>query len=145
MLRCYYFVFSFPANLFENVVLDLVLPLYAHELVKGMPFVHPFTHPSVHPSSMHLLTCRRTYGYGLVNGNVQRLGNTTVEPPSLFRGRGVHPKMGTIKTRVPPEVCLLGCISCACYRSPGRDVWSDDPPDKVTHTPNNPIARFRTD
>lgn len=33
---------------------------------------------------------------------VAQVGNVTVEPPGLFRGRGVHPKMGVIKERVMP-------------------------------------------
>lgn len=31
-----------------------------------------------------------------------QVGNVTVEPPGLFRGRGVHPKMGVVKERVMP-------------------------------------------
>ena len=38
-------------------------------------------------------------GYLLIDGNLQKAGNYTVEPPSLFRGRGLHPKMGTVKVR----------------------------------------------
>lgn len=36
-------------------------------------------------------------GYMLIDGNLQKTGNYIVEPPSLFRGRGLHPKMGTVK------------------------------------------------
>jgi DNA topoisomerase IB len=32
-----------------------------------------------------------------------QVGNFRVEPPSLFRGRGEHPKMGKIKQRVYPR------------------------------------------
>lgn len=32
-----------------------------------------------------------------------QVGNFRVEPPSLFRGRGEHPKMGKIKSRVYPR------------------------------------------
>ncbi|KNB44768.1 DNA topoisomerase I [Blastocystis sp. subtype 4] len=42
-------------------------------------------------------------GYVLIDGNVQKTGNFVVEPPSLFRGRGLHPKMGSVKMRVIPE------------------------------------------
>jgi DNA topoisomerase-1 len=34
---------------------------------------------------------------------VAQVGNFRVEPPSLFRGRGEHPKMGKIKQRVYPR------------------------------------------
>jgi DNA topoisomerase-1 len=55
---------------------------------------------------------QRTYGYALVNGRVQKVGNTTIEPPGLFRGRGLHPKMGTIKERVPPEAITINVSRC---------------------------------
>ncbi|KAJ5688626.1 hypothetical protein N7462_003018 [Penicillium macrosclerotiorum] len=37
------------------------------------------------------------------DGRKQKVGNFRVEPPSLFRGRGEHPKTGRVKTRVLPE------------------------------------------
>ena len=39
------------------------------------------------------------YGYALVDGRLEKVGNYNMEPPGLFRGRGVHPKTGTIKQR----------------------------------------------
>ena len=36
-------------------------------------------------------------GYLIIDGNLQKTGNFLVEPPSLFRGRGLHPKMGSVK------------------------------------------------
>lgn len=41
--------------------------------------------------------------YCLWDGRKQKVGNFRVEPPSLFRGRGEHPKTGRVKTRVLPE------------------------------------------
>ena len=43
------------------------------------------------------------YGYALVDGFKEKVGNYRVEPPNLFRGRGDHPKTGTLKRRVRPE------------------------------------------
>ncbi|KAL4866814.1 hypothetical protein BDV12DRAFT_129729 [Aspergillus spectabilis] len=37
------------------------------------------------------------------DGRKQKVGNFRVEPPSLFRGRGEHPKTGRVKSRVQPE------------------------------------------
>ncbi|KAJ4268420.1 DNA topoisomerase 1 [Fusarium torreyae] len=37
------------------------------------------------------------------DGRKQKVGNFRVEPPSLFRGRGEHPKTGHVKQRVAPE------------------------------------------
>ncbi|KAF7549391.1 hypothetical protein G7Z17_g6418 [Cylindrodendrum hubeiense] len=43
------------------------------------------------------------YLHCMWDGRKQKVGNFRVEPPSLFRGRGEHPKTGKIKTRVWPE------------------------------------------
>lgn len=43
------------------------------------------------------------YKVALVDGRQEQVGNFRVEPPSLFRGRGEHPKMGKIKQRVYPR------------------------------------------
>jgi DNA topoisomerase-1 len=37
------------------------------------------------------------------DGRKEKVGNCRVEPPSLFRGRGEHPKTGKVKKRVMPE------------------------------------------
>jgi len=37
------------------------------------------------------------------DGRKEKVGNFRVEPPSLFRGRGEHPKTGKVKRRVMPE------------------------------------------
>ncbi len=47
------------------------------------------------------------YSFALVDGELQKVGNTMVEPPGLFRGRGIHPKMGKVKLRVMPEQITL--------------------------------------
>jgi len=38
-----------------------------------------------------------------LDGRKEKVGNFRVEPPGLFRGRGEHPKKGTLKFRVRPE------------------------------------------
>ena len=43
------------------------------------------------------------YLYCMWDGRKQKVGNFRVEPPSLFRGRGEHPKTGRVKKRVKPE------------------------------------------
>ncbi|KAJ5696132.1 hypothetical protein N7536_006544 [Penicillium majusculum] len=43
------------------------------------------------------------YQFCVWDGRKQKVGNFRVEPPSLFRGRGEHPKTGRVKTRVQPE------------------------------------------
>eukprot|EP01135_Chromosphaera_perkinsii_P005522 Nk52_evm71s352 gene=Nk52_evmTU71s352 len=47
------------------------------------------------------------FGHAVVDGNREKIGNFSVEPPSLFRGRGDHPKMGKLKRRVLPEDIMI--------------------------------------
>jgi DNA topoisomerase-1 len=42
-----------------------------------------------------------------INGNVQSVGNYKIEPPGIFLGRGVHPKLGCIKKRIKPEEVII--------------------------------------
>lgn len=50
---------------------------------------------------------QNTYGFALVDGYKEKVGNFRVEPPNLFRGRGDHPKTGTLKKRVRPEDIII--------------------------------------
>lgn len=43
------------------------------------------------------------FGFCLLDGRKEKVGNYRIEPPGLFRGRGQHPKTGKLKTRVRPE------------------------------------------
>lgn len=43
------------------------------------------------------------YGWALMDGRKEKVGNFRIEPPGLFRGRGDHPLTGFLKTRVTPE------------------------------------------
>ncbi|KAJ3149531.1 DNA topoisomerase 1 [Geranomyces michiganensis] len=47
------------------------------------------------------------YGFAMLDGRKEKIGNYRIEPPSLFRGRGAHPKTGKLKTRVAPEQVTL--------------------------------------
>lgn len=51
----------------------------------------------------------KEYGFCLIDGHKQRIGNFKLEPPGLFRGRGEHPKMGLVKKRLMPEDVLINC------------------------------------
>ena len=37
------------------------------------------------------------YGWCLLDGRKEKVGNFRIEPPGLFRGRGEHPKTGCLK------------------------------------------------
>ncbi|CAG8551065.1 5402_t:CDS:10 [Diversispora eburnea] len=43
------------------------------------------------------------YGFCVLDGRREKVGNFRIEPPGLFRGRGAHPKCGKLKQRVLPE------------------------------------------
>ncbi|KAL7418378.1 DNA topoisomerase 1 [Cryptotrichosporon argae] len=47
------------------------------------------------------------YLYAVVDGRKEKLGNFRAEPPGLFRGRGEHPRKGTLKHRLRPEDILI--------------------------------------
>jgi DNA topoisomerase-1 len=42
-----------------------------------------------------------------LDGRKEKVGNFRVEPPGLFRGRGEHPRKGSLKVR--PRLCRLRC------------------------------------
>ena len=47
------------------------------------------------------------YKYALIDGKKQPVGNYKLEPPSIFLGRGCHPKLGRIKKRIKPKDVTL--------------------------------------
>eukprot|EP00978_Attheya_sp_CCMP212_P014180 scaffold36077_cov51-Attheya_sp.AAC.2 len=53
------------------------------------------------------------FGYALVDGHIEKVGNYNMEPPGAFRGRGEHPKAGKLKHRVDPEQVFLNVSECA--------------------------------
>jgi DNA topoisomerase-1 len=56
--------------------------------------------------------------YCIWDGRKQKVGNFRVEPPSLFRGRGEHPKTGRVKKRVAPEQITINIGKEAKVPSP---------------------------
>ena len=47
----------------------------------------------------------------IIDGRKEKVGNFRVEPPGLYRGRGEHPKKGTLKV-----------VYCVCMRRRGVDT-----------------------
>jgi len=67
------------------------------------------------------------YGFAQVDGHIEKVGNYNMEPPGAFRGRGEHPKMGKLKSRVAPEQVSLNLSECAAVprcNVPGH-AWGD--------------------
>ncbi|XP_021039490.1 DNA topoisomerase I, mitochondrial isoform X1 [Mus caroli] len=52
---------------------------------------------------------QQEFGYCVLDGHREKIGNFKTEPPGLFRGRGDHPKMGMLKRRVMPEDVIINC------------------------------------
>lgn len=50
---------------------------------------------------------RAQYGWCIVDGHKQQIGNFKIEPPGCFRGRGEHPKMGKVKGRIEAEDVII--------------------------------------
>lgn len=72
------------------------------------------------------------YGYALIDGRIEKMGNYNMEPPGLFRGRGEHPKTGALKRRCFPEEVSLNISIDSCVPRcdlPGH-AWSS-----VRHDP----------
>ncbi len=59
------------------------------------------------------------YGWCLLNGRKEKVGNFRIEPPGLFRGRGAHPRTGHLKERVRPEDITINI---------GRGIKPPSPP-----------------
>lgn len=67
------------------------------------------------------------YGYAMVDKRIERMGGYVIEPPTLFRGRGEHPKNGFLKPRTYPEDVTLNLSHDAPVPKcdiPGR-AWKD--------------------
>jgi len=43
------------------------------------------------------LAIQEKYGYAMLDGHREQIGNFRIEPPGLFLGRGKHPKAGKLK------------------------------------------------
>ena len=54
------------------------------------------------------------HGYSLIDGRIEKMGNYNMEPPGLFRGRGEHPKTGSVKTRCFAESVSINLSENAC-------------------------------
>ncbi|XP_060245251.1 DNA topoisomerase I, mitochondrial isoform X4 [Meriones unguiculatus] len=74
---------------------------------------------------------QQEFGYCILDGHREKIGNFKTEPPGLFRGRGDHPKMGMLKRRVVPEDVVINCSRDSKVPEPPaghqwKEVRSDD-------------------
>merc|ERR1711963_957108 len=99
------------------------------------------------------------YGFCTMDGHREKIGNFRTEPPSLFRGRGEHPKQGMIKRRVMPEDVIINCSKDSTFPKPPpghkwKKVQHDNTASQgsltvgtsavVTHTLGEPIVNEHT-
>ena len=69
------------------------------------------------------------YSLCTMDGHEEKIANFRIEPPSLFRGRGEHPKQGKIKRRVMPEDVVINCSKDSKWpQAPAGHQWK-----KVQH------------
>lgn len=47
------------------------------------------------------------YGYAMIDNYYEKITGYTIEAPTLFKGRGDHPKAGFLKTRIMPEDVII--------------------------------------
>lgn len=70
------------------------------------------------------------FGFCLLDGRKEKVGNYRIEPPGLFRGRGQHPKTGKLKIRVRPEDITINIGRGAKVPTPPHGhQWKD-----IVHT-----------
>ncbi|KOX76410.1 DNA topoisomerase 1 [Melipona quadrifasciata] len=75
---------------------------------------------------------QKEYGFCIIDGHKEKIGNFKIEPPGLFRGRGEHPKMGKLKRRVMPEDILINCSKDSDIpKPPPGHKWKE-----IRHDPN---------
>ncbi|XP_031838535.1 DNA topoisomerase 1 isoform X2 [Nomia melanderi] len=75
---------------------------------------------------------QKEYGFCVIDGHKEKIGNFKIEPPGLFRGRGEHPKMGKLKKRVMPEDILINCSKDSNIpKPPSGHRWKE-----IRHDPN---------
>ena len=78
------------------------------------------------------------YMYCVVNGGKMKVGNYKIEPPGIFLGRGDHPKLGMIKTRINPEDVIINLSKDAPVPKPNvKGNWN-----QVIH--NNEVVWLAT-
>jgi DNA topoisomerase-1 len=71
---------------------------------------------------------KEKYGYAIIDGIKTEVGNYTVEPPSIFMGRGEHPMRGSWKPYVGEEDIILN-LSPDAPRPSGNwkeIIWQPD-------------------
>lgn len=49
----------------------------------------------------------KQFSYCILDGTLEKIGNFRIEPRSIFKGRGKHPKSGMTKESIMPEDIVI--------------------------------------
>jgi DNA topoisomerase-1 len=101
----------------------------------------------------------KEYGFCIIDGHKEKIGNFKIEPPGLFRGRGEHPKMGMLKRRVEAEDIIINCSHDSkipqpppghCWKEVRHDdnvtwlaSWTENVQNQVKYIMLNPSSKLK--
>ena len=113
----YIYICSFVHTLYSNVTsIAVFLQEKALNLYFFVCFLTPFqkaeerrnwTKEQKQELKQQNENIQNEYGYCMMDGHREKVGNFKIEPPGLFRGRGDHPKQGKLKHRICPEDIII--------------------------------------
>lgn len=66
---------------------------------------------------------KQDYGYAIINGVKEPVGNFTIEPAAIFYGRGANPKRGKIKRDIEPEEVTINVQEGVQVKPPPGHKW----------------------
>jgi DNA topoisomerase-1 len=72
---------------------------------------------------------KHKYGYAILDGRREKVGNFTVEPASIFYGRGANPNRGKVKHEIMPEDVTINATKPYPEPPPGHK-WGSVVSDK---------------
>jgi DNA topoisomerase I len=72
---------------------------------------------------------KHKYGFAILDGRREKVGNFTVEPASIFYGRGANPNRGKIKKEILPEDVTINATKPYPEAPPGHK-WGEIVSDK---------------
>jgi len=68
---------------------------------------------------------KQDYGYAVINGVKEPVGNFTIEPAAIFYGRGENPKRGKIKRDIDPEEVTINVQEGVTVKPPAGHNWKN--------------------
>ncbi|XP_029815117.1 DNA topoisomerase I, mitochondrial [Manacus vitellinus] len=119
-VRFYYAGKPLKLSLATEEIATFYAKMLDHEYTTKEIFQNNFFHDWRKKLKEEADKIQEEYGYCILDGHREKIGNFKTEPPGLFRGRGDHPKMGMLKKRIMPEDVVINC---------SRDSKIPEPPE----------------